>query len=58
MVDELEQILKTVRSSSGKDAWMPVEAACRMLYSDLGYEDEAEFEVVRLVRQRVDGFFV
>ena len=48
VVDELEQVLKTVRLSAGKDAWMPVEAACRMLCTDLGYEDEAEFEVGRL----------
>ena len=45
VVDELEQICKTVRQSAGVEAWMPASSACKMLCTDLGYEDEAEFEV-------------
>jgi hypothetical protein len=44
VVDEIEQICKTIRQSAGKEAWMPADSACRMLCNDLGYEDQAEFE--------------
>ena len=49
VVDELEQICKTIRQSAGQEAWMPAESACRMLCTDLGYEDQGEFEVCTLI---------
>ncbi len=49
VVDEIEQICKTIRQSAGKEAWMPAESACRMLCTDLGYEDQAEFEVFYVI---------
>lgn len=44
IVDELEQICRTVRNSAG-DAWMLVASAQNMICTDLGYEDEGELEV-------------
>ncbi len=44
IVDEMEQICKTVRNSAG-DAWMLASSAQSMLCTDLGYEDAGELEV-------------
>mmetsp|Transcript_16083 Transcript_16083/g.32186 ORF Transcript_16083/g.32186 Transcript_16083/m.32186 type:complete len:282 (-) Transcript_16083:313-1158(-) len=43
IVDELEQICKQVRQSAG-DAWMSADSAVKMLCTNLGYEDQGEFE--------------
>lgn len=44
VVDELEQMMKTVRYSAG-DAWMLVRSAEQIICTDLGYEDSGELEV-------------
>jgi hypothetical protein len=44
IVDEMEQICKTVRNSAG-EAWMLASSAQSMLCTDLGYEDAGELEV-------------
>eukprot|EP00285_Hemiselmis_virescens_P009345 CAMPEP_0173378456 /NCGR_PEP_ID=MMETSP1356-20130122/1611_1 /TAXON_ID=77927 ORGANISM="Hemiselmis virescens, Strain PCC157" /NCGR_SAMPLE_ID=MMETSP1356 /ASSEMBLY_ACC=CAM_ASM_000847 /LENGTH=263 /DNA_ID=CAMNT_0014331529 /DNA_START=70 /DNA_END=858 /DNA_ORIENTATION=+ len=43
LVDELEQICKTVKYSAG-EAWMTAVSAQSILCTDLGYEDAAELE--------------
>jgi hypothetical protein len=44
IVDEMEQICKTVKNSAG-EAWMLASSAQSMLCHDLGYEDAGELEV-------------
>ena len=44
VVDELEQMMKTVKNSAG-DAWMLVSSAQQIICTDLGYEDAVELEV-------------
>ena len=47
IVDELEQVCKQVMQSAG-DSWMTCNAAANIICSSLGYEDQAELEVLAL----------
>jgi hypothetical protein len=47
IVDELEQVCKQVMQSAG-DSWMTFTAAANIICSSLGYEDQAELEVLAL----------